>query len=131
MVLRHEQRRAFVRQPCAEGAVSRTAGPRPQPAATRALPSQLVRYERGATATVAAEYRPKHEPFGPCLTTRTFPPTGRSTPGLRVRYLAVILLHCVSAACLSELSGIFAAAERQVCFALLAAAFTFALFVVI
>ena len=50
---------------------------------------------------------------------------------LRVRYLAVILLHCVSAACLSEASGIFAAAVRQVCFALLTAVFTFALLVVI
>jgi len=43
----------------------------------------------------------------------------------------VILLHCASAACLSEAIGIFAAAVRQACFALLSAVLTFALLVVI
>ena len=47
------------------------------------------------------------------------------------RYGAAILLHCASAACLSEAIGIFAAAVRQVCLALLSAALTFALLVVI
>ena len=51
--------------------------------------------------------------------------------GSRRRYCAVILLHCASAACLSEAIGIFAAAVRQACFALLSAVFTFALLVVI
>jgi hypothetical protein len=47
------------------------------------------------------------------------------------RYGAAILLHCASAVCLSEAIGIFAAAVRQVCLALLSAALTFALLVVI
>ena len=47
------------------------------------------------------------------------------------RYCAVILLHCASASGLSEAIGIFAAAVRQACFALLSAVFTFALLVVI
>ena len=47
------------------------------------------------------------------------------------RYCAAILLHCASASCLSEAIGIFAAAVRQACFALLSAVFTFALLVVI
>jgi len=41
-----------------------------------------------------------------------------------------ILLHCASAACLIEAIGIFAAAVRQACLALLSAALTFALLVV-
>ena len=49
----------------------------------------------------------------------------------RRRYCAAILLHCSSADCLSEASGIFAAAVRQLCFALLSALLTFALLVVI
>ena len=49
----------------------------------------------------------------------------------RWRYCAVILLHCASAACLSDAIGIFAAAVRQACFALLSAVLTFALLVVI
>jgi hypothetical protein len=51
--------------------------------------------------------------------------------GSRRRYCAVILLHCASADCLSEAIGIFAAAVRQACFALLSAVFTFVLLVVI
>ena len=51
--------------------------------------------------------------------------------GPRRRYCAAILLHCASASCLSEAIGIFAAAVRQACFALLSAVFTFALLVVI
>ena len=51
--------------------------------------------------------------------------------GPRRRYCAAILLHCASASCLSEAIGIFAAAVRQACFALLSALFTFALLVVI
>ena len=51
--------------------------------------------------------------------------------GPRRRYCAAILLHCASAACLSEAIGIFAAAVRQACFALLSAVLTFALLVVI
>ena len=47
------------------------------------------------------------------------------------RYCAAILLHCASASCLSDAIGIFAAAVRQACFALLSALFTFALLVVI
>jgi hypothetical protein len=46
-------------------------------------------------------------------------------------YGAAILLHCASAACLSEAIGIFAAAVRQVCLAWLSAALTFALLVLI
>ena len=56
---------------------------------------------------------------------------GRSGPPGSVRYDPAILLHCVSAACLSEAMGIFAAAVRQACLALLTAALTFALLVVI
>jgi hypothetical protein len=51
--------------------------------------------------------------------------------GSRRRYCAAILLHCASAACLTEAIGIFAAPVRQACFALLSAVFTFALLVVI
>ena len=51
--------------------------------------------------------------------------------GPRRRYCAAILLHCASASCLSEAIGIFAAAVRQACFAVLSAVFTFALLVVI
>ena len=51
--------------------------------------------------------------------------------GPRRRYCVAILLHCASAACLSEAIGIFAAAVRQACFALLSALFTFASLVVI
>ena len=43
----------------------------------------------------------------------------------------MILSHCAWAACLSDASGIFAAAVRQACFALPSAVFTFALLVVI
>ena len=50
---------------------------------------------------------------------------------LRRRYCAAILLHCASAACLSEAIGMFAAAVRQACFALLSAVLTFVLLVVI
>ena len=53
---------------------------------------------------------------------------GQSLPG---RYGAAILLHCASAACLSEATGIFAEAVRQACLALLSPALTFALLVVI
>ena len=49
----------------------------------------------------------------------------------RWRYCPVIFLHCASAACLSEAIGIFAAAVRQACLALLSAVLTFALLVVI
>ena len=60
---------------------------------------------------------------------------GRERPGRRPiragRYGAAILLHCVSADCLSEAIGIFAAAVRQACLAVLSAALTFALLVVI
>ena len=49
----------------------------------------------------------------------------------RWRYCAVILLHCASAACLSDAIGILAAAVRQACLALLSALLTFALLVVI
>ena len=49
----------------------------------------------------------------------------------RRRYCAAILLHCASAACLTEAIGISAAPVRQACFALLSAVFTFALLVVI
>lgn len=52
---------------------------------------------------------------------------GRSAPG----YCAAILSHCVWADCLTDAIGIFAAAVRQACLALLSAALTFALFVVI
>ncbi len=51
--------------------------------------------------------------------------------GPRRCYCAAILLHCASASCLSEAIGIFAAAVRQACFAVLSAVFTFALLVVI
>ena len=43
----------------------------------------------------------------------------------------MILSHCAWAACLSDASGIFAAAVRQACFALPSAVFTFALLVLI
>ena len=59
------------------------------------------------------------------------PAAGLQRAGARRRYCAAILLHCASAACLSEAIGIFAAAVRQACFALLSALFTFALLVVI
>ena len=58
-------------------------------------------------------------------------PARRPAGGPRRRYCAAILLHCASAACLSEAIGIFAAAVRQACFALLSAVLTFALLVVI
>jgi hypothetical protein len=48
---------------------------------------------------------------------------------VRWRYCVVILLHCASAACLSDAIGILAAAVRHVCFALLSAVLTFALLV--
>ena len=51
--------------------------------------------------------------------------------GSRRRYCAVILLHCASAACLTDAIGIFAAAVRQACFALPSAVLTFVLLVVI
>ena len=37
--------------------------------------------------------------------------------GARRRYCVVILLHCASAACLTDAIGIFAAAVRQACLA--------------
>ena len=58
------------------------------------------------------------------------PPEGRRT--IRVgRYWAAILSHCVWADCLTEVIGIFAVAVRQACLALLSAALTFVLLVVI
>ena len=67
--------------------------------------------------------------------TRSPPLPARAPPGRRSiragRYGAAILLHCVSADCLSDEIGIFAAAVRQACLALLSAALTFALLVVI
>ena len=56
------------------------------------------------------------------------PAGGQSAPAL---LCAAILLHCASAACLTEAIGISAAPVRQACFALLSAVFTFALLVVI
>ena len=62
---------------------------------------------------------------------RPRPEPARRAGGPRRRYCAAILLHCASAACLSEAIGIFAAAVRHACFALLSAVLTFALLVVI
>ena len=71
---------------------------------------------------------------------RRLPPALGSEPARRLAvpaggprrcYCAAILLHCASASCLSEAIGIFAAAVRQACFAVLSAVFTFALPVVI
>ena len=56
---------------------------------------------------------------------------GSARPVRARRYCAVILLHCASAACLTEAIGIFAAAVRQARFALPSAVLTFALLVVI
>ena len=81
---------------------------------------------------------------GPCVEGRSILPATSPAPGRacqrlalgrasgsRPRYCAVILLHCASAACLTDEIGIFAAAVRQACFALPSAELTFGLLVVI
>ena len=59
------------------------------------------------------------------------PDPATALTALSAAYCAVILLHCAWADCLSDASGIFAAALRQACFALPSAVLTFALLVLI
>ena len=94
------------------------AGPRPGAGASPLADAESSRWLIGG---LSARLRP----YG------SQPAHGSSCPTGSRRYGPAILLHSLSAACLSEAMGIFAAAVRHVCLALLSAALTFALLVVI